>query len=145
VNHFLIVVNYRYNSIYAPTFTERYVQWWSDRSTGRKLSPEFTCLLLRVCAHSSQYLSTPLRKMVEFELACSSQAITKKFDVAADQLSNTFDAPKTCLERVQELFLKGAWLKSESRMIESWHMLGRAIHEAQELGTNIQRTGLFAC
>jgi hypothetical protein len=83
--------------------------------------------------------------MVEFELACSSQAITEKFDVAADQLSKTFDAHKICLERVQELFLKAAWLKSESRMIEAWHMLGRAIHEAQELGTDIQHKGLFAC
>jgi hypothetical protein len=80
--------------------------------------------------------------MVEFELACSSQATTQKFDRAADQISTAFDTPKTCLERVQELFLKAAWLKSESRMIEAWHVLGRAIHEAQELGTMTLRAVL---
>ena len=80
--------------------------------------------------------------MVEFELACSSQAITKKFDGAADQISMAFNTPKTCLQRVQELFLKAAWLKSESRMVEAWHVLGRAIHEAQELGTMTLRAVL---
>ena len=83
--------------------------------------------------------------MVEFELTCSSQAITDRFGIAADQISMTFDTPKTCLERVQELFLKAAWLKSESRMIEAWHVLGRAIHEAQELGTMTPRAVLSVC
>lgn len=134
VNHFLSVVNYRYNAIYGPTFTEQYVQWWSDRANKKTLSPEFTCLLLRILAYSVQYLTPPLRKMIEFELACNSQALTERFGDAAEQLSATFPASKTSLARVQEQFLKGAWLKSESRIVESWHALGSTIREAQELG-----------
>lgn len=134
VNHFFGVVNYRYNSVYAPTFTDQYVEWWSDRANGKNLSPEFTCLLLRVCAHSGQYLPPVLQKMVEFELACTPQALTDRFAEAADQLSTSFASSDLCLERVQEQFLKGAWLKSESRMVETWHVLGRAVREAQELG-----------
>ncbi|KAF2260095.1 hypothetical protein CC78DRAFT_585199 [Lojkania enalia] len=136
VNHFLTVVNFRYNSIYAPTFTEQYVQWWSDRANNKPLSPEFTCLLLRICAYSVQYLTIPLRKSLEFELACNSQQLTERFSTAAEQLSTNFTASNTSVERVQEQFLKGAWLKSESKMVESWHALGCTIREAQELGIN---------
>lgn len=72
--------------------------------------------------------------MIQFELARTPQSMTEQFSVAADQLSDSFSASKTCIERVQELFYKGAWLKSESRIVESWHTLGRVIREAQELG-----------
>lgn len=72
--------------------------------------------------------------MIEFELACSPQYLTGRFNAAADQLSQSFPASSTCIERVQELFYKGAWLKSESKIVESWHALGRTIREAQELG-----------
>jgi hypothetical protein len=134
VNHFLSVVNYRYSAIYGPTLAEQYVQWWNDRGAGKRLSPEFTCLLLRICAYSVQYLTPSLRKMIEFELACSSQTLTERFAAAAEQLSNSFTASNTTIERVQEQFLKGAWLKSESKIVESWHALSRTIREAQELG-----------
>ncbi|KAH7094460.1 hypothetical protein FB567DRAFT_4171 [Paraphoma chrysanthemicola] len=134
VNHFLGVVNYRYSAIYGPTLTDQYVQWWADRAAGKRLSPEFTCLLLRICAYSVQYLTPALRKMIEFELACDSQALTDRFAAAAEQLSQSFEASNTTIERVQEQFLKGAWLKSESKIVESWHALGCTIREAQELG-----------
>lgn len=72
--------------------------------------------------------------MIEFELACSPQNMTDRFHEAAEQLSQSFSASDTCIERVQELFYKGAWLKSESRIVESWHSLGCTIRQAQELG-----------
>lgn len=72
--------------------------------------------------------------MIEFELACNSQALTERFSEAAEELSRSFEASKTCIERVQEQFMKGAWLKSESKIVESWHTLSRVIREAQELG-----------
>lgn len=137
VNHFLNLVNYRYSAIYGPTLTDQYVTWWADRfAPDRQVSPEFTCLLLRICAYSVPYLTPSLRKMVEFELACDSQVLTDRFATAAEQLSQSFQASDTTIERVQELFLKGAWLKSESKIVESWHALGCTIRAAQELGTN---------
>jgi hypothetical protein len=72
--------------------------------------------------------------MIEFELACTSQKLSERFSNAAEQLSITFPATSTTVERVQEQFLKGVWLKSESKMVESWHALSRTIREAQELG-----------
>jgi hypothetical protein len=73
--------------------------------------------------------------MIEFELASPSQMLSERFAQAAEQLSKSFSAKDTCIERVQEQFLKGAWLKSESKIVESWHTLGCTIREAQELGT----------
>ena len=72
--------------------------------------------------------------MIEFELACSCQTLTERFSDAAEELSRSFEASRTSIERVQEQFLKGAWLKSESKIVESWHALSRTIREAQELG-----------
>ncbi|CBX92036.1 hypothetical protein LEMA_P047420.1 [Plenodomus lingam JN3] len=134
VNHFLTVVNYRYPIIYGPTLTDQYVQWWSDRSTDGIISPEFTCLLLRICAYTVQYLTPSMREMIEFELACSSQALTERLANAAEQISRDFLASNTSIERIQEGFLKSAWLKAESKIVESWHTLGSTIREAQELG-----------
>ncbi|ORY11153.1 fungal-specific transcription factor domain-domain-containing protein [Clohesyomyces aquaticus] len=134
VNHFLNHVNVRYNSIYAPTFTNQYVQWWSDRINNKELSPVFTCLLLRVCAYSAQYFTPELCKTIEFELACNIQTLTQRFYRAAEQLSSSFTASNTSIERVQGLFLRSAWLKSDSQIVESWHNLGCCIREAQELG-----------
>ena len=37
---------------------------------------------------------------------------------------------------VQQLFLTASWYKSESKFVESWHALGAAIREAQEIGLN---------
>jgi hypothetical protein len=79
--------------------------------------------------------------MIEFELACDSQVLTDRFSAAAEQLSQSFEASNTTIERVQEQFLKGVWLKSESKIVESWHALSRTIREAQELGTRqLQRS-----
>jgi hypothetical protein len=72
--------------------------------------------------------------MVEFELASNPQALTHRFSEAAEQLSAAFTASKTSIERVQEQFYKAAWLKTESKFVESWHALSSTIREAQELG-----------
>lgn len=72
--------------------------------------------------------------MIEFELACDSQVLTDRFATAAEQLSQSFPASNMTIERVQEQFLKGAWLKSESKIVESWHALSGTIRAAQEMG-----------
>jgi len=114
VNHFLNVVNYRYTAIYGPSLTTQYVDWWAHRTAGRRLSPEFTCLLLRICAYTVQYLTPNLSKMIEFELASNSQVLTDRFAAAADQLSQSFEASSISVERVQEQFLRCAWLVASS-------------------------------
>lgn len=134
VQRFLEDTNYNYYSIYPPTFSHEYAAWWSDRASGRPLTPEFTCLLVRVCACSAQYLDAEIRQKLESELGESVKSLSESYHHAAKQLSNTIAPGKGGLTQVQQLFLMAAWFKSESLFIESWHALSSSIHEAQELG-----------
>jgi hypothetical protein len=138
VQNFLIDTNYQYYLIYPPTFSQEYSLWWADRASGRKLKPEFTCLLLRVCALSTQFLSVETRGKLELELGESAQRLTERYHHAAQQLSINIRPGKGGLTQVQQLMLAASWLKSEAMFTESWHALGSAIHEAQELGIGSQ-------
>ena len=101
---------------------------------GKPLIPEFTCLLIRVCACSAQYLDAESLYKMESELGESAQNLSEKCHHAAKQLSHTIAPGKGGLAQVQQLFLTSAWYKSESLFVESWHALSSSIHEAQELG-----------
>ena len=133
VQNYLYSLNYRYYPIYPPTFLDDYSQWWNDRIAGRQLSPEFTCLLLRVCACSSQSLTTTMQQHLEFELAESAQNLTERFHRAAEKLSSSFSPGQGGLAQVQQLFLTATWYKSEGLIVEGWHALSASIKVAQEL------------
>lgn len=128
------MTNFNYYCLYPPTFSEDYAAWWSDRANGKPLTPEFTCLLIRVCACSLQYLDVEVQQKIESELGESVQSLSENYHHAAKQLSSTIAPGKGGLTQVQQLFLTAAWFKSESLFVESWHALSSSIHEAQELG-----------
>ncbi|CAI7643765.1 unnamed protein product [Penicillium pancosmium] len=134
VQRYLEVTNYSYYALYPPIFSQDYAAWWSDRASGKPLTPEFTCLLIRVCACSSQYLDSEIQSKLESELGESVQSLSESYHHAAKQLSNTIAPGKGGLAQIQQLFLTAAWFKSESFFVESWHSLSSCIHEAQELG-----------
>ncbi|KAF2098344.1 hypothetical protein NA57DRAFT_77134 [Rhizodiscina lignyota] len=134
VQNYVRIQIYHYNPIYAPTFLEDYSQWWKDRASGEELSPAFTCLLLRVCACSAQYLNPSIKEKLVYELVASPQDLTEKYDKAAVKLSGTIIPGTGGLVQVQQLFLVASWMKSEGLLVESWHALCNAIREAQEIG-----------
>lgn len=128
------MTNFSYYALYPPIFSQDYASWWSDRANGTPLTPEFTCLLIRVCACSAQYLDTETQTKFESDLGESVQTLSESYHYAAKQLSNTIPPGKGGLAQIQQLFLTSAWFKSESLFVESWHALSCCIHEAQELG-----------
>ncbi|KAJ5729006.1 uncharacterized protein N7483_003514 [Penicillium malachiteum] len=134
VQRFLEVTNYNYSCLYPPRFSVAYAAWWADRANGKLITPEFTCLLIRVCACSAQYLDTDTERKLESELGYSAQKLSENLHYAGKQLSNTIGPGKGGLSQVQQLFLTAAWFKSESLFVESWHALSSSIHEAQEQG-----------
>jgi hypothetical protein len=134
VQRYLEVTNFSYYALYPPIFSRDYAAWWSDRASGKPLTPEFTCLLIRVCACSSQYLDYEIQTKLESELGESIQTLSESYHHTARQLSNTITPGKGGLAQIQQLFLTAAWFKSESLFVESWHTLSSCIHEAQELG-----------
>ncbi|RDW62436.1 hypothetical protein BP6252_11869 [Coleophoma cylindrospora] len=97
------------------------------------VSPEFTCLLLRVCACSTQYLEPAMEEKLEFELAESIQSLTQRYHSAAEKLTRSLSGAGDCTQ-IQQLFLGVCWLKSESKFVDAWHALGATIRAAQEIG-----------
>lgn len=134
VQNFLNDANYHYYCLYPPTFSDGYSRWWEVRTSGGSVSPEFTCLVLRVCACSLQFLKTEERKRLELELGERVQTISERYHRVARQLSHSIPTGKGGLTQVQQLFLTAFWYKNDAMFIESWHTLAAAIHEAQEIG-----------
>lgn len=91
--------------------------------------------MLRVCAVSAQYLEDSLKQRLELELGEKAQSMTDRFHAAAKKLSSSIPRGSGGVVQVQQLFLEASWRKSEASMVESWHALGEAIREAQEIGT----------
>ncbi|KAL4791747.1 fungal-specific transcription factor domain-containing protein [Aspergillus venezuelensis] len=140
IGHFLDHTNYHYYSLYPPAFRQDYVAWWSAKESGLPLTPEFTCLLLRVCACSAPYLDEDIRRTLEIELGSDIEQLSFLYHRTAKQLSDTIKPGKDFVQ-VQQLFLTAQWFKTEALFVESWHALGVAIHEAQEQGMHKSSSG----
>ncbi|KAL4959613.1 uncharacterized protein BDV14DRAFT_184360 [Aspergillus stella-maris] len=141
IGHFLGHTNYQYYSLYPPAFRQDYVAWWSAKESGLPLTPEFTCLLLRVCACSAPYLDEDIRQTLQMELRSDIDQLSLLYHRTAKQLSDTIRPGKGGLVQVQQLFLTAQWFKTEALFVESWHALGVAIHEAQEQGMHKSSSG----
>lgn len=144
IQKFLEIGNFNYCSLYPPIFSADYAAWWADRTSSKAITPEFTCLVIRVCACSAQYMDAESSRKLESELGDSIQSLSDNFHNAARQLSNTIGPGKGGFAQVQQLFLTAVWFKSEALFVESWHALGSCIHEAQEQGMHkrVAKSGL---
>lgn len=136
VQNFLDVSNYQYYTCFPAQLTAQCTEWWDDRAAGYQLNPELTCLILQVCASSTQFLDDELRHKLEFELGEKVQILTERFHTAAVELSAQIPPGEVqdAIIMVQQLFLAAVWHKYEAQMIEAWHALGTAIRAAQESG-----------
>ncbi|PYH44360.1 uncharacterized protein BP01DRAFT_342607 [Aspergillus saccharolyticus JOP 1030-1] len=134
VQYFLSEINEQYPCVYPPTFLHDYAIWWSGKAKGQALTPEFTCLLLRICACATLYLDNDARHKLEADLEENAQNLAERYHRTAKQLSTTIAPGQGGLTQVQQLFLNAVYCKIEAQFVESWHALGTAIHQAQELG-----------
>lgn len=94
----------------------------------------FTCLVLRMCANSAQFLPPSLLATLESELGDSAEGFGTRYQAAAQTLSNFVPPGEGGLVQVQQLFLGAMWLKAEAEFVKSWHALAAAAREAQEIG-----------
>lgn len=134
VQNYFDIYNYWYYPIYPPQFLEGYNGWWETRAARNKNKPEFTCLLLRVLACSTQCVHPDLRRRLEGELGETLQDLTQKYNDSAERLSNLIVPGVGGITQVQQLFCQAVWMKGESLFINSWHALSDAIRYAQEVG-----------
>lgn len=101
-------MNYHYGILHQPSFTESYVEWWSQRRRPRLLSMPtitFTCLVLRMCANSAQFLPPSLLASLESELGDSAEGFGTRYQTAAQTLSNFIPPGEGGLAQVRQQFL----------------------------------------
>lgn len=133
VRNFLKNVNFHYYMIYPRTFVQEYRAWWEDRTAGRPLGLEWTCLLLMICACSTQFPSVKLQKKLERNLGDSCQTLTERFHTLGRAIHSAIPSGNNHILNVLQLLHSCYWFKSEARFGEAWHILDAAIREAQEL------------
>lgn len=137
VKNFFERVNYHYCIVHQLSFVPAYRDWWLRRRQPHSTSIPiivFTCLVLRICANSTQFLPATMIAELESELGDSINRVGESYQRAAQKLSAFVTPGAGGITQVQQLFLGATWLKSEAEFIESWHALGAAVREAQEIG-----------
>ncbi|UKZ76908.1 hypothetical protein TrVFT333_004623 [Trichoderma virens FT-333] len=138
VKNFFDSVNYHYGILHQPSFMIVYVDWWSHRREVQSLrnssTVALTCLILRICANSTQFLSPQNSSQLESDLGDSVRDLSKSYHEAAQTISGFLSPGSGGLVNAQQLFLSATWHKGEADFVRSWHELGAAVRQAQEIG-----------
>jgi hypothetical protein len=139
VKNFFNLVNYHYCILHQPHFMTQYTKWWSTRPELRG-SPScsdisFTCLVLRICSNSTQFLTPSDIHRFESELGESISVLGANYNTAAQTLSDYLPSGSGGLSNAQQLFLAATWSKAEGDFVSSWHQLAAAVRHAQEIGS----------
>ncbi|QUC21179.1 uncharacterized protein UV8b_05422 [Ustilaginoidea virens] len=134
VQNFLDNVNFHFYILYPSSFLDEYRTWWSLRSENRPLGLQWTCLLLMVCACSTQYTDVELERKLEMDLGSPTRKLSEQYHNAARELHSVIPVGNNHLLNVQALLHCSYWCQSQGQFVEGWHVLSAAIREAQELG-----------
>ncbi|KAM0513681.1 hypothetical protein ACHAPE_007507 [Trichoderma viride] len=138
LKNFFDNVNYHYGILHQPSFMAVYVDWWSQRrdahSLRNPLALALTCLILRICANSTQFLSPQASSQLELDLGDSIQNLSKAYHGAAQTISSFLSPGTGGLLNAQQLFLAATWHKGQADFVRSWHELGAAVRQSQEIG-----------
>lgn len=146
--------NWIYGSLHEQTFLKHMEEWYdqcaSNNTPGnngkKKILSQFPALLLQVLAVALQMLPVEHYKfMAQLNLGKENfYNLSMTYSNTACELASLLSASSPTLVRVQQWFLRSSWLKSEGRAVESWHALGQAIREAQEMGLHRERPKKYA-
>ncbi|OTA01389.1 hypothetical protein A9Z42_0017070 [Trichoderma parareesei] len=145
IGNFFDNVNYHYGILHRPSFMMAYVNWWSHRrETQSESAMRLTCLILRICANSAQFLSQQTSLQLETDLGDSAQDLSRSYHDAAQTISAFLSPASGDLVYAQQLFLAATWYKGEADFVQSWHELGAVVRAVQEMGvhTDSQSDGL---
>ncbi|KAK6447062.1 hypothetical protein FP744_10003312 [Trichoderma asperellum] len=138
LKNFFDNVNHHYGILHQPSFMAVYVDWWSKRRDAQSLrrpsAMALTCLILRICANSTQFLSPHASSQLEMDLGDSTQNLSKTYHDAAQIISGFLSPGTGGLLNAQQLFLAATWHKGQADFVKSWHELGAAVRQSQEIG-----------
>lgn len=134
VQHYLQNLNYVYYSIYPPSFLTDYNRFWVDRAACQDIDVSFLGLLLQMCANAAQCADEPLKNTIEYDITEALSSFAERLRDAAVDAAYRLTPGSGGMNRVLQLLLEAAWLKGQGQIVDGWHMLTRAVHEAQECG-----------
>lgn len=129
-------VNFHYYIVYPPKFLEDYQAWWDSRARNEPINLQWTCLLLSICACSTQHLDETIKPQVEKDMSMSARELTELYCDLTVELSNSIPVGRYHLLNVQRMLHIAYWYKAEAKFVEAWHQIGAAVRESQELGTS---------
>ena len=138
IQHFFSEANWIYEMVYPTTFTERYNEWWAGPCQSVD-DIQFATLLLRLCSYTAQFL--PSQNYTADTISGNSlSAIREQCHATAISLTHTpmMNEGLPSITRIHEHFFHACYLKNQGSMKESWSILGKAIHEAHELGLHLE-------
>lgn len=141
VQNFFARIHSQSYIIYPPSFLEEYCDWWADRLANKALGLQWTCLLLIVCACSTQNIQHQLRRSVEDQLGEELQTASGRYHLTARELHAAIPISYWDMTSVQQLLHSCLWYNYDARFVESWHVLNVAIRLAQEL----RKFSLYEC
>ena len=118
----------------SKSFYEDYKKWWRDREENKPLRLELTCLILRICACSTQDLPRSAKHEIEAGSDQPIRTLSEIFHSHAQRLSAMVTPGHGGLFQVQQMTMAVSWFRTKSQWVESWHGLVAAIHEAQKQG-----------
>jgi hypothetical protein len=131
---FLGTVNFHYYLVYPPVFVREYQSWWDDKAKGRPLGVQWTCLLLMVCAVTTQHLDVSTRRKLELDWGEKTQKLSQRYHSLSRELSSVVPMNYHHMYNIQQLLHTCYWHKAEAQFLECWHVLSTTVREAQELG-----------
>ncbi len=144
VQNFLDHINFQSYIIRPSSFLEEYSDWWANRRANKALSLQWTCLLLTVCACSTQQAQYQLRQRLELELGEQLEKASDRYHCTARELHAAIPISCWGITSLQLLMYFCLWYTCEARFIQSWHALNVATRLAQELRKQPSRDAIRA-
>ncbi|KAL4810659.1 fungal-specific transcription factor domain-containing protein [Aspergillus unguis] len=136
--HYFILERYYFDSLlsrWPPTEGMQPASYLSVAELSMELR-YFPALLFQVIALALQFVPTGWDTVAGLQ---ASRGSTLQYSDLGYELLSLLGRPALAITGVQAEFLRSTWLKNCGRGTESWHTLGSAIRQAQELGLHQHR------
>jgi len=140
---FFAEINGQYSLVEQHIFLDQ-VEEFFDSSSKRifngqgglqKEQLSFPALLLQIAALALQLLPLDYnRALDDLCVGRSFQELSSDYADCAAKILLLLGKERTTLLSIQMALLRASWLKNDGQVVESWHALGQAVRDAQQIG-----------
>lgn len=131
IQHYLSNINWLFERIHPPTFSETYRTWWSKLSDYNDEDIQFGVFVLRICCMSVQFLPHP-DWPTDGLFDVSLDAMESRCNAAACKLDSYQPRSPSSL-RIEQLLLYVSTLVNSGNTAEAYAILAESVKEGQEI------------